>query len=312
MNVRPARRREGIVALTQTEIMLVLAVIILLLLTAKNADLTAAREQIRQAEASAKLSPETAEEVAEDTEESAADNGEISSADLNEEITDILIAGGATNQKTSETLGASAATSPEQAAAEVGYIARAALALDEEEDAAVVRREIVRLREQSELLAQLRAENATLKATAAQLSRQLAAQESRNDAVQAERNIRDEVGFLPCWTGVNKRRYYFTYRVVYFPARDRFRLMSHDDWHIRAATVDAALSGDLAVLKEYPRGDISRQQFLQFAQTIEAAKKRMYGDNGCLLAVEINKRGVDLTVTNDFIHNRTHFYPVAR
>lgn len=306
MNVRPARRREGIVALTQTEIMLVLAVIILLLLTAKNADLTAAREQIRQAEASAKLSPETAEEVAEDTEESA-DNGDISSVDLNEEITDILIAGGATNQKTSETLGASAA-----AAAEVGYIARAALALDEEEDAAVVRREIVRLREQSELLAQLRAENATLKATAAQLSRQLAVQESRYDAVQAERNIRDEVGFLPCWTGVNKRRYYFTYRVVYFPGRDRFRLMSHDDWHIRAATVDAALSGDLAVLKEYPRGDISRQQFLQFAQTIEAAKKRMYGDNGCLLAVEINKRGVDLTVTNDFIHNRTHFYPVAR
>ena len=130
---------------------------------------------------------------------------------------------------------------------------------------------------------------------------------------EEERRIRDlkkEVGFLPCWLGDKSPRYYLTYNLTYFPRTDQFKIARHRHWDAKVATVSDALSGGLAVLKEYPRKMVSREGVLAFARRVDNAKNRLYGNNGCRLAVTINKKGVDLTVTNDFIFREAGFYPI--
>ena len=81
MSARLAKRRENVVALTHTEIMLVLATVILLLLLAKDMDLTQERKKVSALE---EQISESADEAVERKEQ----------ANLAQEVKTILVNGG--------------------------------------------------------------------------------------------------------------------------------------------------------------------------------------------------------------------------
>ena len=289
----PHHRRERIVTLTQVEIMLVLAIIILVLAAAKNADLNEARLLIADSKTRGKVLEDEKNDLAEklaaaeNAAQKTAANTPPAPSDLDEEITEELISGGGGEKR--PPLGKTTALS-------VSAKNTAAESLPEKKEPTV--------KQESAAQNTLRAENARLK-------NEIAALQQNARRAAAAQKIKNEVGFLPCWPGAQKRRYYFAYNITYFPGGDNFRIAPHPDLASGAEVVRRALAGELAALNDYPRGLISRRLFLQFAKKITAAQKRLYG-NECRLAVTINKRGVDLTITNDFIYRRAGFYPAGR
>ncbi len=296
-------KREGIVALTQTEIMLVLAVVILLLLVAKNADLNEARMQIAEMQAPV-LGEDRDGADNPETENNSAETAPPpeTESDPNAPVTKTLVSGGAPVQPPQPLGVEEDSPQPETT--------------DSEELLKELSAENTRLQNENmelkEKIAALRtAPSADAEAGEKRPDNPPAPQQNTGQA-ETDKRIINEVGFLPCWLGTGRPRYYFTYNLAYFPESDKFRIGTHRDLQSGAGVVRRALAGELAAVYGHPKGLISRADFLRFAKKITAAQKRFYGNNGCRLAVTINKRGVDLTVTNDFIFTRAGFYPVGR
>ena len=303
------RHRERIITLTQAEIMLVLAVVILLLLAVKNSDLTAAHANLNDArEKIAALQQTLGEETPPEDKTAAATD--ITPADPDAPITAPLVPGGEPPQS-SQPLGEEQSQTP--AGKQKTEKKQEELLRDLQAQNAQFENEIQRLEN----------ENAALEEKIADLTAPHIPPEKEPDAEtpdetpptaisQTAKELRDEIGFAPCWPGPGNPRYYFTYNITYFPGKDKFRIAPHRDLQSNAPVVRNAINGELALINNYPKGEISRGAFLRFAKSVRAAQKRQYGENGCRLAATINKRGVDLTVTNDFIFSRAGFYPVGR
>ena len=128
----------------------------------------------------------------------------------------------------------------------------------------------------------------------------------------------DKFGFNPCWpgprlVGEEGKYYYSTFDLTYYPADRQFKIAPHKDLQSAAAVVRNALGGELRVIKNYPKGKITREAFQAFAGKINAAKNRQYRGNkaqaDCLLAATINESATNRE--NKFIL-KAGFYPISR
>lgn len=295
-------KREGVVALTQTEIMLVLAVVILLLLAAKNADLNEAREHIARMEAAALGAAKTSENKAANKQE---ENGPPDDAAKDAPVDEELVAGGVAAPPRMP-LGAG---EPPPQPAPPQFSAQTSA---EEQTAA-------------ELLEETVAENARLKNENQQLREQIAARGDAADNVQPRReesparessdnsaaaNLRKKIGCLPCWLGSGKPAYYSTFNITYYAADDKFRIAPHRHLQSNAAAVRDALAGALSAAQTPPRGKIGRADFLAFAEKIRRAKLRQYGGDNCRLAATINEEASGRVIK--FIRDDAGFCPIYR
>ena len=332
--------KETIVSLTQTEIMLVLAVVILLLLLAKNADLTAAEADV---EAVRRLNV-ALEERTEATQEEILE--QKIQADLAREVKDVLIRDGSGLPRDSATpsLQPSDVAAIEGALLEQRQRAAEQQAVDEAlQRAGVGSRE----RPKASRIEELGAEAGLAKVLRESLSpeRRRELQEAverdraaaRDDASQQQVEGEDEavkrllaewlrdvptregdgdqVGFDPCWPGPGghrERRYYIAFDITYH--EERFLVEPHADWRAGVAIVDRALSGPLAVLREYPRDWTTRESLHEFGRRIEEALKPMrnrgeYVDE-CLLVTTLNEEASG-TVAK-FLRVTVRLYPITR
>jgi len=303
MKTRLAQRREGIISLTQTEIMLVLAVVVLLLLLIKDINLKNVCIQapevcnkvqvlLVQKQAAAAAGPLTEEELDEEISAALAQGGENNSGDgLSELSPENETAPGETKEDIAKL------KSDKEKLGRVNDLLRKRLNAANSE-----------LRERRAALAEKDRELEKLRTEKSALAKEVAALPAPVDEIQ---KIRDEVGFIPCWLNKSNAgpRYYQTYDITYYPETKTYSINDQAHWSNAAVLPD--LDGRLNVLRQYPQGKISRNEFERFAKRVRAAKERAYGTE-CRLAVTINKKGVDGTITRDFIYDAANFYPVYR
>ena len=377
-----SRRREGIVSLTQTEIMLVLAVVILILLIAKNGELLAASGELdaknetlaamcernpEQAECpviladSASSSESSPTEPSAEIDESAPvpanlEPGPNSPAEQYEQLAAVLeLESDASFEQVRETVKEVAATdavvrdelklgsdaSPEQVretvkkTAETDAVVRDELKLHSDASPEQIRETLGDIkqkagltdddaqtsRQEADAQAERLKENMESARTALGLDK--SADSDSSEATAETKKLRaekagDKVGFNPCWpgprlAGEEGKYYYSTFDLTYYPADRQFTIAPHKDLQSAVTVVQNALSGELRVIKNYPKGKITREAFQAFAGKINAAKNRQYRGNkaqaDCLLAATINETATNRE--NKFIL-KAGFYPISR
>ena len=374
-----SRRREGIVSLTQTEIMLVLAVVILILLIAKNGELLAASGKLdamcernpEQAECpmtladSAPSSESSPTEPSAEIDESAPvpanlEPGPNSPAEQYEQLAAVLqdeleLESDASFEQVRETVKEVAATdavvrdelklgsdaSPEQVretvkkTAETDAVVRDELKLHSDASPEQIRETLGDIKQKAGLTdddAQTSRQEADTQAerlkegmesarTALGLDK--SADSDSSEATAEAKKLRaekagDKVGFNPCWpgprlAGEEGKYYYSAFDLTYYPADRQFKIAPHKDLQSAVAVVRNALGGELRVIKNYPKGKITREAFQAFAGKINAAKNRQYRGNkaqaDCLLAATINESATNRE--NKFIL-KAGFYPISR
>ena len=334
--------------MTQTEIMLVLAAVVLVLLLVKSGDLAIAKEDLTKAEQrfatlverSAMSFPEVAEQRAQ--------------ADLAQEVREVLVRGGAVPPSGQ----GAARLSPRDVATvrdlveEQGERAREADAVDRAleragrppsveaqsrqeqieqlgSDAALgatLKRSLSRERQRALQDALARADEAGAAVRGAASESLSPAQENEpvedlladwlNDsAATAAGKLGDQVGFDPCWPGpggVGERRYYIAYHLSY--ADGRYVVRPHPDLQAGVPVVDEALAGPLSVLRSHPREAVTGQTLLTFGRRIEAAvaplrQSGRYASE-CLLVATLNEEAPGSIAK--FLRRDVRLYPITR
>ena len=356
-----SRRREGIVSLTQTEIMLVLAVVILILLIAKNGELLVASNKLdamcernsEQAECpmtladSAPSSESSPTEPSAEIDESAPvpanlEPGPNSPAEQYEQLAAVLqdelkLESDVSPEQVRETVKEIAATdavvrdelklgsdaSPEQVretvkkTAETDAVVRDELKLHSDASPEQIRETLGDIKQKAGLTDD-DAQTSRQEADAIDnLQQELAEATAEAKKLRAEK-AGDKVGFNPCWpgprlAGEEGKYYYSAFDLTYYPADRQFKIAPHKDLQSAVAVVQNALGGELRVIKNYPKGKITREAFQAFAGKINAAKNRQYRGNkaqaDCLLAATINETATNRE--NKFIL-KAGFYPISR
>ena len=308
-------------ALTQTEIMLVLAAVILLLLLAKDLDLTAAQAELASTE----------QQLVAVAEQTAARPLEIveqrQQADFAREVKEALARDAAPQRD-----GVRLRLEPRDVAEVRQLVASRART---QAETAAVDRALARAgpqagasrEQQLERLAETAALGATLReslsegrrqalAEGADPAAQLAAWLRPETGVEAKAGGRgDQVGFDPCWPGpgrAGQRRYYFAYDITY--ADGSYRVRPHSDWRSGTAVVAEALAGRLgAVLRDHPREAVSPAALRRFGQRVDAEVAHLRANAyppDCLLAVTLNEEASGAVAK--FLRGEVRLYPVTR
>ena len=317
MSMRPDKRRETIVALTHTEIMLVLAAVILLLLLARDYALTKAGEDLA----------ETRERVAilEKTRAVPPSEAEKGEPDANpdDKVLDILVEGGIVDRegKDRQQLGKEAETAvsalvdEKRRKEELDRVVDEVLtmtdvssgpekpAAESPEDKARKRKEGIKRMSESaaigdatrDALGMEDADAESVKERIAELMdsekeggtkekehKEEVAELRRQMEAQKGGNLRDKIGCVPCWLGEGKRKYYFSYDVTYGAESGSFQIKPHGDWKFIGD-----VNGKMSVLKDYPKGALTNREFRSFGERVNRHKIRAYGPE-CRLAVRVN------------------------
>lgn len=327
-------RREGIIPITHTEIMLVLAVVLLLLLVASNTNWRArfaqAEENIASLVEREEMSPETLEE-------------QQRQLDLGREVKDALVRAGVAPSEEQPALTSEDITAIEKLVEDKNRADQALAEVEETINSA--RSEMESQDEQQSDVASRaqRIEQLAANARIGELVRRTmegADQDVADESAsveEIERRVRillgdaaaestvtddagegDLVGFNPCWPGDaarDNRRYYFAYDVTY--ADNRYYIEPHLDWNQRIPVIVAALSDDLAILHDYPTGAVSPDALVSFGRSVEQALAPLREvDSGndypsdCRLAVTLNAEA-PLSVA-EFVSVDVGLYPVIR
>ena len=330
MSARTDKRREGIIALTQTEIMLVLAVVILLLLLAKGFDLTESQKELEVSQNKLEDAQRRITLLVQQTGGGSVEEQEQrqEKVDMSEKITEILKRGGVVNDggDKERRLGENPAEDVRVLVDEKKrkdemdktidrVLARAGKPppdnnsrddLDADAEVKAKKDELIRLSEnaaKAEAEADdLRRENKELKAT---ISAMEEAGKEKDDGAQGK-SLGDKIGCEPCWRGSGKRLYYFAYNITY--SGGAYKISQHRDLRGGAGVVGKALGG-LPSLRDYPEGWVSRETFLSFGRRLAKEKNKLHGEE-CQLAVTINDEASGKVIK--FIRDEAGFCPILR
>ena len=326
----PNNRREGIIPITHTEIMLVLAVVILLLLVATHQNWSArfalAEDTVALLQERENLSPDALAE-------------QQRQLDLGRQVKEALVGGGVALGDEQTSLTPEDVTAVNQLV-ENNDRTNQALAEVVETINKVGSENDSQVRQQSEIVSPAqRIKQLAANARIWEIVRrtmEAADQSVVDDSASIEEiegwarrilghtatpdnaGAGDLVGFNPCWPGDSTRddrRYYFTYDLTY--ADSRYHIESHPDWNQDKPVVDAALSGNLAILQDYPTEAVSPADLVTFGRLVErtlAPLRQIDSGNDypsdCRLAVTLNAEA-PLSVA-EFIYVNVGFYPVIR
>lgn len=322
-------KREMIITMTSVEIMLILVVVVLFLLVIKNTELVQQTEQVQKLEEEfAILSDEDIQNAGEAraakyvggkvTQLMASAGKALSDSPLSESKHEIvatvslLLENSRQHEALREKLsglinreGSAEQYSDDQilsklsvivSDAEIGQKVRDSLPLHETfaaSPAEIAEQVGERLDENEVLREQLGYETSTEKT-----------------ADVRKRNLRDKIGFLPCWIRGNSS-YYFAYDITYYPASQKYKISVHKDLENNSdPIVSAAIRRGLPSLLQYPQDLISIDELIAFGQQLNKEKTSQYGQK-CWLVATISKKGVDGTIIEP-IRDKAHFYPIYR
>ena len=324
-----ARKSEWVISLTQTEIMLVLASIILILLLAKDIEFKEEKQKVvfLQQQIESIKTPEPPSEP---------ESPSPPEVDITEEVTGILERGELIDPKEEslQVLGDKAteavqnlvdekkavddalrlAESPlgespdarhekilqmgEDAAA--GKAAQDALGIAKG-DAEAIRNRIAGLKKSAE---EVEDASSSLAEENSKLRDRIANTEAENKRL----GFKLRIGFLPCWLRADVRTsYYHTYHTKYDASQNRFRISPHPDLDKRIPIIQAALAGELSLLRNHPKGWITEPEFATFGQKIRERKNRLYGEE-CRLTTTIDKDATGKEIL--FIRDKVGLYPI--
>ena len=323
--------REATVSLTQTEIMLVLAVVVLLLFLVKDEDLATAKDDLR----------ETEERIDRLLGQYAGSEGApievLEQADLAGEVKKILVrneSGPSAEPETPRLQPKDRRPAPlrPEDVEELGRVVKKAQKigletkpvdgaptpkkepLDQLDDAVATG---VALHEHLSPERQRALQNALERGGEAvqELLSQWFGDLATTGQEQTGISIGDQVGFDPCWPrpgGRRVRRYYIAYDVTY--ANGRYAVKPHSDWQAGVPMVDEALAGPVSVLRTYPRTSVSPEELLNLGKRIDDALDPLREDGTyppkCLLVATINEEASGAVAK--FIRHEVGIYPITR
>ena len=304
MNFRMAKRREGIVSLTHTEIMLVLMTIIILLLLAKSFALSKTKQELERAN-------QTIKALAGSDNESAP--GRQEPVDLEAEINEILVQNGVSvDDGSRQSLVKAVRQQVDENKQRGEREAAIAAALEQagvgsKQDGTAETR-FPAIEEQVGELARKAAVGEAVREAFGE--EQMDPEKAKDRIANLQANdLKGKIGCVPCWTRPGKRQYYFAYDITYDAAKDSFRVQPHKDWDSGAPVVDAALDGEMSFLKRYPRRRVTRNKLLAFGQQVQERRKRAYSED-CHLMVSINEDADGKIVK--FVRHQVGFCPIFR
>lgn len=119
----------------------------------------------------------------------------------------------------------------------------------------------------------------------------------------------DEIGFTPCWRGDGSPAYYKAFDITYDPGTDTFLVARHADTDSGDPTVRQDVRSRLPALLEHPTGRVDRATMVAYARKLNAQKDRVHGSE-CQLATTIDEESRGRTVK--FINNELNLYTVYR
>ena len=305
MNFRMARRREGIVSLTHTEIMLVLMTIIILLLLAKSFALSKSEQDRERAEQPVELLAGA---------ERKSEPREQKPVDLAAEIVGMLVREGVgvddpSSEALVEAVRQQVGENRQRKAREAAIARALEKAGGDPKQDGKAGTTTPPFEDQLEALAEKAAVGEAVREALGEEQMDPETARSRIAGLQAN-ELKGKIGFVPCWLGPGQPKYYGTYSVTYIPDKDRFAIEPHTHWNSGAQVVDHALQGNLSILKDYPKRRVTPQKFLAFGRDVEKSRKQLYG-NDCHLAVTLNKDNVDGNIV-EFIRDQVRFWPIYR
>lgn len=317
--MREQKRHDHIIAISQSELMLVVALVFLLL--AFFAGAPAHRES---AEEGQEGDAEQEEQLAEEGETDAA----AEEADPDEEVDETLSDEGEEQEGEGvdmvlvEEKTGSNHDFPHQEVSDEEIVRELVLALEErglledagEEEDDGQRKELA-LQEVGKALERL----GELEDLEADVDRILSdagigAQEDRPSAMRElseklEEYRADEIGFTPCWRGDGSPAYYKAFDITYDPGSDTFLIAQHSDLGSANATVRRDVRSRLPALHDHPTGRASRAEMVDYARRLNAEKVRAHGTE-CKLATTIDEESRGRTVK--FINNELNLFTVYR
>ena len=324
-----ARKSEWVISLTQTEIMLVLASIILILLLRSTLILEKAENKIA-------VLQKQAESVKNSEPPSEPESPSPPEANITEEVTGILERGGLIDPKeeSRQVLGDKATEavqnlvddkravdgalrlaestvgeSPDarlEKIRQIGEDAAAGKAAQDalgiaKGDAEAIRNRIAGLKKSAE---EVEDASSSLAEENSKLRDRIANTEAENKRL----GFKLRIGFLPCWLSADVRQsYYHTYRTKYDASQNRFRISPHPHLDKRIPIIQAALAGELSLLRNHPKGWITESEFATFGQKIRERKNRLYGEE-CRLTTKINEAATGKEIK--FIRDKVGLYPI--
>lgn len=294
------RARQNMISLTQTEIMFVLAALVLVLLQQKNFENARLKdENVRLVQESGGAA--IVEEAA-DGRAATPDPGEGEEAEPLQRIRRTLVETG------------NLAPGPKDSPGEDDRVVRAVERMSR--NTAETRldqpvKDILERARQENLAPGARSDSEV----AAEMFRLAKAQHARErpadpgvsgaSAAQHPRgNLADMVGFDPCWEKVvdNRVSYHLTYSTVYDRDTDRYRI--RPAWDEAVTVVKADVDGPMSALREHPTGWVDRDTYAEFGRRIDLARRMSYG-RGCRFVTKINDAG---QAAIEFVNR--YFYPV--
>lgn len=278
MNSRQLKRGENIIGLTQTEIMLVLTIVVLVLLLASDIDLKASQKQVVLLENLASESQENVEEILEQVE-------------FNEEIKEVMV----NNGMVSDYRGQSRLT---------------------EQDMRMLKGVIEKSRTKDEQLSQLQNALQEKQKIIDKMREQSAALKNERRDAAGKGSKYGYTPCWPR-TGQGPKKRYHTYDVTYsnglFSIKQNFDWSKPE-----VPKLDEKLDRKLsAVLHSYPRKAVSKQDFAEFGKRVENVLSGMRGNDrdgwyerGCSLVVTLNPEASGSIA--EFIRESVGMYPITR
>ena len=345
---RQERRRERLISLTQTEIMFVLAAVILLLLFAKIDDLTKVQEDLQEARSEI-VSMSVAAKESEDAgiiHKIITESGiDPNAPDVAEQVTATLDAMIAENQqlqevdnvlaevktKPNESKSKSSEKEKETRMEKLRKAVKDANAFNEEKresnadseseegtsEQVEAEREKSKSQEPKQEMPPEQSDEyyaSVGKATWDALGKEsLSPQEVKNRIIKLLVG-----GFMPCWlrepSKQNRRRYYYAYDITYDGEKDLYKILPHKDMQSTATVVQEALSGGLSILQDpsqIPQGWVKAEAMEEFGKKVKRKKDALYSDKSdCWLMTTINKSASGFK--QEFVQLRVGFYPIRR
>lgn len=117
-----------------------------------------------------------------------------------------------------------------------------------------------------------------------------------------------KVGFDPCWPRDDLPYHYFAFDIEYSAVTQLFsiRRFRYQDQYSEERSIE--LHAQLPILNEYPKVPVDRDTILNYAMRLNEEKEKKYGSD-CRLSTEINKEGVDSTII-EFVRDELKLYPI--
>lgn len=122
----------------------------------------------------------------------------------------------------------------------------------------------------------------------AEITENLVYETSGKNSVSLRGTKFEGVNFIPCWLGDGlRKKYYFTFRLTYSNTTKKYTISPHPDQKSDNETVLTDVRHRLPALKEYPKGQVDKEVMEKYTRKLNTQKEKVHGEE-CRLAATLN------------------------